>query len=131
MSQVHKGISLLFAVRAFPLKMSFVIVANTVGIANMIFVNTFYRGFYIFTTDCTVHRFDYTQEPGTSLYQVSIVTKDVLSTRPQLPQSLSCVDYHQDHSLVVLVGESSLPSNSNGCSGTPLWLSVLCCYIHH
>ncbi|CAM0943908.1 unnamed protein product [Alopecurus aequalis] len=77
------------------------------------------RGFYIFTADCTVHKFDYTEEPEASSYQVSIVTKDVPSTRPpQLPQSLSCVDYHQDHSLMVLVGESSLSSSSDGCSGS-------------
>ncbi|XP_020191610.1 MAG2-interacting protein 2 [Aegilops tauschii subsp. strangulata] len=76
------------------------------------------RGFYIFTTDCKVHKFDYTREPEAALYQVSIVTKDVPSTRsPQLPQSLSCVDYHQDHSLVVLVGDSTHSSSSNGCSG--------------
>uniref|UniRef100_A0ACD5ZJK6 Uncharacterized protein n=1 Tax=Avena sativa TaxID=4498 RepID=A0ACD5ZJK6_AVESA len=76
------------------------------------------RGFYICTTDCTVHKFDYTEEPDATLYQVSIVTKDAPSTRPpQLPKSLSCVDYHQDHSLVVLVGDSSLSSSSNGSSG--------------
>lgn len=76
------------------------------------------RGFYIFTTHCTVHKFDYTEEPDASLYQVSIVIKDAPSTRPpQLPQTLSCVDYHQDHSLVVLVGGSSLSSSSNGSSG--------------
>ncbi|KAF7091362.1 hypothetical protein CFC21_093952, partial [Triticum aestivum] len=76
------------------------------------------QGFYIFTTDCKVHKFDYTRELEATLYQVSIVTKDVPSTRsPQLPQSLSCVDYHQDHSLVVLVGDSTHSSSSNGCSG--------------
>jgi hypothetical protein len=54
------------------------------------------------------------------------------STRPpQLPKSLLCVDYHQDRSLVVLVGDSSLSSSSNGSSGTPFRLSVLYCYIHH
>lgn len=77
------------------------------------------RGFYIFTTDCMVHKFNYNEEPEATLYQVSIVTKEAPSTRPpQLPKSFSCVDYHQDHSLVVLVGDSSLSSSSNGSSGT-------------
>ncbi|KQJ90695.1 MAG2-interacting protein 2 isoform X2 [Brachypodium distachyon] len=77
-----------------------------------------HKGFYIFTSDCAVHKFDYTQEPEASLYKVRIVTKDVPSPRaPQIPQSLACVDYHQDHSLVVLVGDSSLSPGSNDRSG--------------
>lgn len=55
------------------------------------------------------------------MYRVSILTKDVTSAgAPQLPQSLFCVDYHQDHSFVVLVGDSNISSCSNGYSGTPL-----------
>uniref|UniRef100_K3Z324 Sec39 domain-containing protein n=1 Tax=Setaria italica TaxID=4555 RepID=K3Z324_SETIT len=76
-------------------------------------------GFYIFTSDCMVHRFDYTQEPEASLCQVPISTKDVVSARTiQLPRSLSCIDYDQRHSLFVLVADSNASFNSNSYSGT-------------
>jgi hypothetical protein len=76
-----------------------------------------------------VHKFNYNEEPEAALYQVSIVTKEAPSTRPpQLPKSFSCVDYRQDHSLVVLVGDSSLSSSSNGSSGT---FPVICSLLLH
>ncbi|XP_062202645.1 MAG2-interacting protein 2-like [Phragmites australis] len=76
-------------------------------------------GLYIFTSDCTVHRFDYTQEPEANLCKIPISTKDVMSARTlQLPRSLSCIDYHQRHSLLVLVADSNVSFSSNGYSGT-------------
>jgi hypothetical protein len=75
-------------------------------------------GFYIFTSDCLVHRFDYTEEPEASLCEVPISTKDVMSAKTiQLPRSLSCIDYHQRHSLFVLVGDSNVSFSSNSYSG--------------
>ncbi|CAN6344755.1 unnamed protein product [Urochloa humidicola] len=76
-------------------------------------------GFYIFTSDCMVRRFDYTHEPEASLCEVPISTKDVMSARTiQLPQSLSCIDYDPHHSLFVLVADSNASFNSNSYSGT-------------
>ncbi|KAL6905903.1 hypothetical protein ACP4OV_003504 [Aristida adscensionis] len=76
-------------------------------------------GFYIFSSDCTVYRFDYTQEPEASLSNVPISTKNVASARTlQLPRSLSCIDYHQRHSLLVLVADSNVSCSSSGFSGT-------------
>ncbi|XP_062204468.1 MAG2-interacting protein 2-like isoform X2 [Phragmites australis] len=72
--------------------------------------------FYIFTSDCTVHIFDYTQETEASLCKVPISTEDVTSTK--LPRSLSCIDYHHHHSLFVLVADSNASFSSNGYSGT-------------
>ncbi|XP_008654405.1 MAG2-interacting protein 2 isoform X1 [Zea mays] len=78
-----------------------------------------YLGFYIFTSDCLVHRFDYTEEPEACLCEVPISTKDAMSARTiQLPRSLSCIDYHQRHSLFVLVGDSNVSFSSNSYSGT-------------
>ncbi|CAD6230673.1 unnamed protein product [Miscanthus lutarioriparius] len=74
-------------------------------------------GFYIFTSDCLVHRFDYTEEPESSLCEVPISTKDVMSAKTvQLPRSLSCIDYHQCHSLFVLVGDSNVSFSSSSYS---------------
>ncbi|KAL6642432.1 hypothetical protein ACP70R_020613 [Stipagrostis hirtigluma subsp. patula] len=76
-------------------------------------------GFYILSSDCTIHRFDYTHEPEASLSNIPISTKDVTSARTlQLPRSLSCMDYHQHHSLLVLVADSNVSCSSNGFSGT-------------
>lgn len=75
-------------------------------------------GFYIFTSDCLVHRFDSTQEPEASLCEVPISTKDVMSARTlQLPRSLLCIDYHQRYSLFVLVADSNVSFSSNSYSG--------------
>lgn len=76
-------------------------------------------GFYIFTSDCTVHRLDSTQEPEATLCEVPISTKNVMSARTiQLPRSLSCIDYHQLHSLFVLVADSDVSFSSSSYSGT-------------
>ncbi|PUZ47434.1 hypothetical protein GQ55_7G164600 [Panicum hallii var. hallii] len=76
-------------------------------------------GFYIFTSDCMVHRFDYTQGPEASLCEVPISTKDVMSARTmQLPRSLSCIDYDEHHSLFVLAADSNVSFSSNSYSGT-------------
>ncbi|KAJ1265588.1 hypothetical protein BS78_08G087500 [Paspalum vaginatum] len=65
-------------------------------------------GFYIFTSDCIIHRFDYTQESVASLCEVPISTKDVIS-----PRSLSCIDYHQLRSIFVLVVDSNVSFSSS------------------
>ena len=79
-------------------------------------------GFYIFTSDCMVHRFDYTQGPEASLCEVPMSTKDGMSARTvQLPQSLSCIDYDQHHSLFVLAADSNISISSNSYSGMPMY----------
>uniref|UniRef100_A0A0D9XY14 Sec39 domain-containing protein n=1 Tax=Leersia perrieri TaxID=77586 RepID=A0A0D9XY14_9ORYZ len=76
-------------------------------------------GFYIFTSDGMVHKFDCTHDHEANLQKVSILIQDVVSTKtPELPHSLSCVDYDQDHSLLVLVGNPNALSSSNGSSGS-------------
>ncbi|XP_040385831.1 MAG2-interacting protein 2 isoform X2 [Oryza brachyantha] len=75
-------------------------------------------GFYIFTSDGMVHKFDYTQDHEANLQKVAMLIQDVVSTKtPQLPHSVSCVDYHQNHSLMVLVGNPNAILGSNGSSG--------------
>uniref|UniRef100_A0A0E0J8B6 Uncharacterized protein n=1 Tax=Oryza nivara TaxID=4536 RepID=A0A0E0J8B6_ORYNI len=75
-------------------------------------------GFYIFTSDGMVHKFDYMQDHEANLQKVAILIQDAVSAKtPQLPHSVSCVDYHQDHSLVVLIGNPNAFLSSNGSSG--------------
>lgn len=69
-------------------------------------------GFYIFTSDCMIHRFDDNQEPEASLCEVPISARTV-----QLPRSLSCIDYDKRHSLFVLVADSNVSFSSNSYSG--------------
>ncbi|TVU51498.1 hypothetical protein EJB05_02930 [Eragrostis curvula] len=76
-------------------------------------------GFHILTSDCTIHRFDSIDEPEANLCEVPISTKDVTSARSlQLPRNLSCIDYDQRCSLLVLVADSNVLISSNGYSGT-------------
>jgi hypothetical protein len=86
-------------------------------------------GFYIFTSDGMVHKFDYMQDHEANLQKVAILIQDAVSAKtPQLPHSVSCVDYHQDHSLVVLIGNPNAFLSSNGSSGIPLLLLVFSFY---
>jgi len=49
----------------------------------------------------------------------------VMSARTvQLPQSLSCIDYDQHHSLFVLAADSNVSFSSNSYSGMPSLFST-------
>nr|CAB3459711.1 unnamed protein product [Digitaria exilis] len=82
------------------------------GDAVALFVSTNVEpGFYIFTSDCMVHRFDDNQEPEASLCEVPISARTI-----QLPRSLSCIDYDKRHSQFVLVADSNVSFSSNSYS---------------
>lgn len=74
----------------------------------------FRRGFGIFTADGLFHSFEVSKELRTSiLYHPTL--NDPLEDR--LPRNVSCIDYHPDLSLIVLVNACKVSENPHSFSG--------------
>ncbi|XP_072965166.1 MAG2-interacting protein 2 isoform X1 [Typha angustifolia] len=73
-------------------------------------------GFCIFTTDGSAHQIDATQELDQCIHPIP-TSSNHMTKNGQFPRTVSCVDFHPDLSLVVLVGDSNVSLSSKDYSG--------------